>query len=42
VLDVIKREALIDRVRVRGTQLRDDLEQALADVPIVAEVRGHG
>jgi adenosylmethionine-8-amino-7-oxononanoate aminotransferase len=42
VLDVIKREGLIERVRERGARLRDELEQALADVPIVAEVRGHG
>ena len=42
VLDVIKREGLIERVRERGAQLREELEQALADVSIVAEVRGHG
>jgi adenosylmethionine-8-amino-7-oxononanoate aminotransferase len=42
VLDVIKREGLIERVRERGARLRDDLEQALADVPLVAEMRGHG
>lgn len=42
VLDVIKREGLIERVRERGARLRDELEQALADVPIVPEVRGHG
>jgi adenosylmethionine-8-amino-7-oxononanoate aminotransferase len=42
VLDVIRREGLIERVRERGARLRDDLEHALADVPIVAEVRGHG
>jgi adenosylmethionine-8-amino-7-oxononanoate aminotransferase len=42
VLDVIKREGLIERVRGRGARLRDELEQALADVPLVAEVRGHG
>lgn len=42
VLDVIKRERLIERVRERGRQLRDELEQALADVAMVAEVRGHG
>jgi adenosylmethionine-8-amino-7-oxononanoate aminotransferase len=42
VLDVIRREGLIERVRERGARLRDELEQALADVPIVAEVRGHG
>ena len=42
VLDVIKREGLIERVRERGARLRDELEQALGGVPIVAEVRGHG
>jgi adenosylmethionine-8-amino-7-oxononanoate aminotransferase len=42
VLDVIKREGLIERVRERGARLRDELEQALADIPLVAEVRGHG
>ena len=42
VLDVIRREGLIERVRERGAQLREELEQALADVAIVAEVRGHG
>ena len=42
VLDVIKREGLIERVRERGAQLRDEVERALTDVPIVAEVRGHG
>jgi adenosylmethionine-8-amino-7-oxononanoate aminotransferase len=42
VLDAIKREGLIDRVRERGARLREEVEQALADVPIVAEVRGHG
>jgi adenosylmethionine-8-amino-7-oxononanoate aminotransferase len=29
-------------VRERGEQLRDELAAALADVPIVREVRGHG
>ena len=42
VLDVIRREGLIERVRERGARLREEIEQALADVPIVAEVRGHG
>src|SRR5438874_11655084 len=42
VLDVIKLEGLIERVRERGAQLREELEQALSDVAIVAEVRGHG
>src|SRR5256714_2878996 len=42
VLDVIRREGLIEHVRERGARLREELEQALADVSIVAEVRGHG
>jgi adenosylmethionine-8-amino-7-oxononanoate aminotransferase len=42
VIDVIKHEGLIERVRERGARLRDELGEALADVPIVAEVRGHG
>jgi adenosylmethionine-8-amino-7-oxononanoate aminotransferase len=42
VVDVIKREGLVERVRERGARLRDELEHALADVPIVSEVRGHG
>lgn len=42
VLDVIKREGLIAHVRERGRRLRDEVEEALADVPIVSEVRGHG
>jgi adenosylmethionine-8-amino-7-oxononanoate aminotransferase len=42
VIDVIKREGLIERVRERGARLREEIEHALADIPIVAEVRGHG
>src|SRR5207248_2748167 len=42
VLDVIRREGLIERVRERGAQLREELEQALADVSIVAEARDPG
>jgi adenosylmethionine-8-amino-7-oxononanoate aminotransferase len=33
---------LIEHVRDRGTRLREELEEALGDVPIVREVRGHG
>ena len=42
VLDVLRSEQLVERVRERGPALRDQLEEALADVPIVHEVRGHG
>jgi len=42
VLEVLKREQLVERVRERGPRLRQELEDALRDVPIVHEVRGHG
>ncbi len=42
VLDVLRSEGLIPRVEERGRRLRDELEAALRDVPIVQEVRGHG
>jgi adenosylmethionine-8-amino-7-oxononanoate aminotransferase len=42
VIQVLRDEGLIAHVRERGKRLRDELEQALADVPIVREVRGHG
>ncbi|MGZ8692076.1 MAG: aminotransferase family protein [Gaiellaceae bacterium] len=42
VIDVLRGEGLVDHVRERGPRLRDELEQALADVSIVGEVRGHG
>jgi adenosylmethionine-8-amino-7-oxononanoate aminotransferase len=42
VLDALRSEDLIARVEERGRRLRDELEAALADVPIVQEVRGHG
>jgi adenosylmethionine-8-amino-7-oxononanoate aminotransferase len=42
VIEIIKREGLVEHVRLRGARLRDELEQALADVPLVADVRGHG
>jgi adenosylmethionine-8-amino-7-oxononanoate aminotransferase len=42
VLDVLKREQLVERVRERGPRLRQELEDALRDVPLVREVRGHG
>jgi adenosylmethionine-8-amino-7-oxononanoate aminotransferase len=42
VLDALRSEQLIPHVEERGRRLRDELEAALADVPIVQEVRGHG
>jgi adenosylmethionine-8-amino-7-oxononanoate aminotransferase len=42
VLDVLRTEGLVDRVRERGARLRDELEAALAGIPMVREVRGHG
>lgn len=42
VLDALKRERLVERVRERGPRLRQELEDALQDVPLVREVRGHG
>jgi adenosylmethionine-8-amino-7-oxononanoate aminotransferase len=42
VIDALKRERLVERVAERGPRLRDELAQALKDVPMVREVRGHG
>lgn len=42
VVDVLKKEGLIERVRERGIRLRDELARALEDVPFVHEVRGRG
>lgn len=42
VLEVLRTERLVERVRERGSRLRDELAAALADVPMVHEVRGHG
>jgi adenosylmethionine-8-amino-7-oxononanoate aminotransferase len=42
VLDVIRSERLIERVRKTGPGLRDQLGHALQDVAMVREVRGHG
>ena len=39
---MLKREQLVERVRERGPRLREELEDALRDVPLVREVRGHG
>jgi len=42
VMDVLKREGLIERVHERGPKLRDELAQALDGVAMVHEVRGRG
>ena len=42
VLDVIRSERLIERVRKTGPGMRDQLAHALQDVAMVREVRGHG
>lgn len=42
VVDVLKKEGLIERVRERGPRLRDELAAALKDVPFVREVRSRG
>jgi len=42
VLEALKRERLVERVHERGPRLRQELENALQDVPLVREVRGHG
>jgi hypothetical protein len=42
VVDALRREGLIERVRERGPSLRNELEEALRGIPIVHEVRGHG
>ncbi|MGI8606908.1 MAG: aspartate aminotransferase family protein [Gaiellaceae bacterium] len=42
VLEALRRERLVERVHERGPRLRQELEDALRDVPLVSEVRGHG
>jgi adenosylmethionine-8-amino-7-oxononanoate aminotransferase len=42
VLDAVRSEGLIERVRERGSTLRRELADALADLAMVREVRGHG
>ena len=42
VLDVLRSERLIELVREKGPLLRDELATALAGIPLVREVRGHG
>src|SRR5438874_3852251 len=42
VLDVLRKERLVDHVRDRGAKLRDELESALSGIDMVREARGHG
>jgi adenosylmethionine-8-amino-7-oxononanoate aminotransferase len=42
VVDVLRSEGIVERVRERGPRLRDELAAALDGVGIVGEVRGHG
>ena len=42
VLEALRSEELIPRVRERGRRLRDELAAALDGISIVQEVRGHG
>ena len=42
VIDVLKTERLVERVRERGVTLRDQLAGALKGLPLVHEVRGRG
>jgi adenosylmethionine-8-amino-7-oxononanoate aminotransferase len=42
VLDAVRSEKLIPRVRDRGAELREQLAAALEDIDIVREVRGFG
>jgi adenosylmethionine-8-amino-7-oxononanoate aminotransferase len=42
VIEALHREGLVQHVRDRGTQLRQELADALAGIPIIHEVRGHG
>jgi adenosylmethionine-8-amino-7-oxononanoate aminotransferase len=42
VLEALRSEGLLDRVRDRGPMLLDELRTALQPFPIVREVRGHG
>ena len=42
VIEVLREEGLIEHMRAKGPKLRDELAAALADIPMVREVRGHG
>jgi L-2,4-diaminobutyrate transaminase len=41
-LDVLEREGIVEHVAELGDALRDTLAEAVADIPIVGEVRGTG
>ena len=42
VLEAMRTEGLVERVHDRGAQLLGELRDALAGIPLVREVRGHG
>ena len=42
VVDVLRSEGLVERVRERGARLREELVEALRGIDLVGEVRGHG
>jgi len=42
VLETMRSEGLVDRVRDRGAKLLEELGAALDGIPMVREVRGHG
>src|SRR6266852_1364310 len=42
VLEALREERLIERVREKGPRLREELAAALAGIQMVREVRGHG
>lgn len=42
VQTIIRRDGLLERVAFRGARLKDELRQALADIPEVGDVRGAG
>ncbi len=42
VLEAMRSEGLVERVRDRGATLLEELRGALAGIPMVREVRGHG
>jgi adenosylmethionine-8-amino-7-oxononanoate aminotransferase len=42
VVDALRSGGLVERVRERGARLLQELTEALAGIPMVREVRGHG
>ena len=42
VIEALRRENLVEHVRERGARLRNELEDAIGDVPFVREIRGQG